>query len=50
MVLNQLKIEVVLEGDAGATLIDLEEIKSSINDEGEEVEEAKPATESLRMA
>ena len=49
MVLNQSKMEAVLEGDAGATLIDLEEIKSSVNEGGEEIEEEEPERENLRM-
>ena len=45
---NQSKTDVVLEGDAGATLIDLEEIKSSMNEEDEEIDDTEPTTENLK--
>ena len=50
IVLNQSKTEVVLDGVIGATLIDLEELKSSIIEGGKELEETEPARENLKMA
>ena len=40
----------MLDGVIGATLIDLEELKSSIIEGGKELEETEPARENLKMA